>query len=126
MIFHSQKNKTPAVNITPEMVKFKNAEESDYKHTLVFLENCLKQKNKKADPAPGSQVAASGGYNSLQGQRMDVVGSQQTKFTSSNNYINPQQKKTMLECATVQMPQSLLNELSNVLTQTGRKPREDS
>ncbi|XP_062849648.1 arf-GAP with Rho-GAP domain, ANK repeat and PH domain-containing protein 2 [Trichomycterus rosablanca] len=125
---HSKEdNKKLAVNITSDMVKSRNSEECDYKQRLVLLENCIKQKNKKTDPVSGPQVAASGGYNPLQRQRMDVVGSLETgEFISSNNYSKPPQKKAMLEAATVQMPQSLLNELSTVLSQTGRRPRDES
>lgn len=117
------------LNVTSDKAKSKNSNEADNMNRMPKLEGCLTQKNRKGDSVLSS--ASSGGNYAPSRNKMAVEGSLQTLYKpvphpDSGNYAKSQQKKAMIGCNTGQMPQSLLNELSSVLTQTGRTPREES
>lgn len=117
------------LNVTSDMSK--NLSEVDHLHRLAMLESCLKHKNQKGDSILGPTLVPSGGNYPLSRDKMSVEGPLQTRcrpvlHPDSGNDIRPQQKKAMIGCNTGQMPPSLLSELSTVLNQTGRIPRDES
>lgn len=129
--FYSQDNKMVPQNVTYDNMKSKNINEDDHLHRMAMLENCFKHKNKKGDSVPGSTLASSVGNFPLSRETMAAEGSLQTRcrpvpHSDSGDHTRPQIKKATVGCSTGQMPQSLLNELSSVLHQTGRTPREES
>ncbi|XP_017328101.1 arf-GAP with Rho-GAP domain, ANK repeat and PH domain-containing protein 2 isoform X1 [Ictalurus punctatus] len=127
---HSKEdNKMVPLNVTFDKVKSKNLNEADSLHRMAMLETCLKHKNQKGDSILGPTLASSGRNPSS--DKMAVEGSLQTRcrpipHPDSANQTKSQQKKASIGCSTGQLPQSLLNELSTVLNQTGRTLREES
>lgn len=129
LYFHLQDNKMVPLNVTFDKVKSKNLNEADSLHRMAMLETCLKHKNQKGDSILGPTLASSGRNPSS--DKMAVEGSLQTRcrpipHPDSANQTKSQQKKASIGCSTGQLPQSLLNELSTVLNQTGRTLREES
>ena len=102
--------------------KTENSDEAHDKYKIAGLESHLKYKD--------SRVATTGGNYPLPRDRMAYVENHQIQHVSSHpdtgNHTKPPQKKTMFACSAGQMPQNLLNELSTVLNQAGRIPREES
>lgn len=128
---HSQDKKLVPLNVTPDMLKSKNSSEADNLHRLATQESYLKHKGQKDDAIIGPALASSEGINPPSRDKLAVEGSLQTRCKpvtrpESGNHIKSQQKKAIVGCSTGKMPQSLLHELSTVLNQTGRAPREDS
>ncbi|MCJ8731477.1 hypothetical protein PDJAM_G00200070 [Pangasius djambal] len=129
---HSKEDKmTVPLNVTFDKTKSKNINEADNLHRMAMLEGYVKHKNQKGDSILGPNLASIGGNYPLSRNKMAVEESPQTRFRpvphpDSGNHTNAQQKKAMIGCSTGQLPQSLLNELSTVLSQTGRTPREES
>lgn len=119
------------LNVTSDTVKSKNLNEADNLNRMAMLESCIKHKNQKGNSVLGPTLASSGGNYALSRNKMPVEGSLQIRckpvpHPDSGNHTKSQQKKAMIGCNSGQMPQSLLDELSTVLTQTGRSPREES
>ncbi|KAK3568028.1 hypothetical protein QTP86_028618 [Hemibagrus guttatus] len=124
-------NKMMPYNFTSDKMMSKNSNEAEHLHRMPVLESCFKPKIQKVDSTQGPILASSGGNYPLSRDKMAVEGSLQTRcrpvpHPDSDNHTRPQLKKTMTGCSTVKLPQSLLNELSSVLSQTGRTPRQES
>ncbi|KAI4881132.1 hypothetical protein NFI96_017871 [Prochilodus magdalenae] len=102
-----------------------NSDEADYKYKPTGLESHLKPKDQKGY----SSVATTGGSYPVPRDRM-VSGppqiQQEPLRPDTGDHTRLPQKKAALGYAAAQMPQSLLNELSTVLNQTGRTPRDQS
>ncbi|KAI5104366.1 arf-GAP with Rho-GAP domain, ANK repeat and PH domain-containing protein 2, partial [Silurus meridionalis] len=115
-------NRIVPLNVSSDKMKSKNLSDSDALNRMAMLEDCLPYKTQKADSIQGPHLAPGGPYPR---DKMVVEGSLQTRcrpvpHQDSANYTKSQQKKTLIGCSTGQMPQSLLDELSTVLNQTGR------
>lgn len=119
------------LNITTDKLMQKNWIEADSSHRLPMVESCLKHKSQKADSILGLSLASTEGNYPVLRNKMSVEGPIQTlcrpvPHPDSGYHNKPQQKKAIAGYGTGQMPQSLLSELSTVLHQTGRTPREES
>lgn len=128
--FHSQE-KTVPYNVTSDKMMLKNSNEAEHLHRMPVLESCFKSKVQKRNSVQGPILASSGGNYPPSRDKIAVEGSLQTlcrpvPHPDSDNHTQPQSIKTPIGCSTVQLPQSLLNELSSVLSQTGRIPRQEN
>ncbi|XP_066537264.1 arf-GAP with Rho-GAP domain, ANK repeat and PH domain-containing protein 2 [Hoplias malabaricus] len=108
-----------------------NREDADYKYKMAVIESGLKNKDKKEDAKLGQKLAMSLENYPLQRDRMAYDGPPpQIQYAPSDpdagNNTKPLQKKTMFGYAAGQMPQNLLNELSTVLSHTGRTNRQEN
>lgn len=129
--FGSQDNKMVPHNVASDKMLSKNSNEAESLYRMAILESGFTYKIQKGDSIQGPILASSGGNYSLSKDKMAVEGSLQIQcrpvpHPDSGNHTRPQTKKAGAGGNTVQMPQSLLNELSSVLNQIGRTPREES
>ncbi|XP_058251060.1 arf-GAP with Rho-GAP domain, ANK repeat and PH domain-containing protein 2 isoform X2 [Hemibagrus wyckioides] len=126
-----EENKMVPYNVTSDKMTLKNSNEAEHLHRMPVLESCFKPKIQKRNSIQGPILASSGGNYPPSRDKMAVEGSLQTlcrpvPHPDSDNHTRPQLKKAMIGCSTVQLPQSLLSELSSVLSQTGRIPRQEN
>ncbi|XP_047671506.1 arf-GAP with Rho-GAP domain, ANK repeat and PH domain-containing protein 2 isoform X2 [Tachysurus fulvidraco] len=124
-------NKMVPHNVASDKMLSKNSNQAESLHRMAILESGFTYKIQKGDSIQGPILASSGGNYPLSKDKMAVKGSLQIQcrpvpHPDSGNQTRPQLKKAGTGGNTVQMPQSLLNELSSVLSQIGRTPREES
>ncbi|XP_076828614.1 LOW QUALITY PROTEIN: arf-GAP with Rho-GAP domain, ANK repeat and PH domain-containing protein 2 [Brachyhypopomus gauderio] len=114
--------KTPA-----ERAMAMNPDEADHKRSTATPEGCLRHKDQ-----PGHSRTRNRQENrSRSSDKMAIKGQPQTWGAPPKDPIagdggRPPQKKPMYGGAVGHMPQSLLQELNTVLSQTGRTPQEES
>ncbi|TSL40981.1 Arf-GAP with Rho-GAP domain, ANK repeat and PH domain-containing protein 2 [Bagarius yarrelli] len=126
-----EENKMAPQNAAYDEVKSKSSNGAENVNRIAMLESCFKNKIQKGDLVQGLSLASAEENYSLSRNKMAVERSVQTlcrpvPYPDSGNHTKSQSKKDAIGCGTGQLPQSLLNELSSVLNQTGRTPKEES
>ncbi|XP_035375986.1 arf-GAP with Rho-GAP domain, ANK repeat and PH domain-containing protein 2 [Electrophorus electricus] len=112
-------NSMAGTNVPAERARAKNSDEADSKYNTAMLEGCLMPTDQTGNTRTGAgerNCPLPSDKGVVKGPRHPVLG----------DHGRPPHKGAMYGCAVGHMQQSLLKELSTVLSQTRRVPREES